>query len=260
MHNAAFKECRVNLTYVAFEVNPSQLEGAISGIRALGIVGFNVTIPHKEAIIRYLDELDPLASEMVAVNTVTRRDEILIGTNTDGYGALKALRRQGIEINGRKIVILGAGGAARAISYAFSDHCESIVFLNRTKKRANLLSKELKNKDIRTKCLPLTKSGLEQSLKTADMLVNATSIGMYPRVEESLVPSNLLHPELVVFDLVYNPPDTKLLRDAKKRGLRIVDGIDMLVYQGATAFENWTGKNPPIETMRQTIIKQLRGD
>jgi shikimate dehydrogenase len=260
MHNAAFKERHLDLTYVAFEVSPAQLESAVSGLRALGIVGFNVTIPHKETILRYLDELGPVAAEMRAVNTVTRQDDRLIGTNTDGEGALKALNRQGIEINGRTIVILGAGGAARAVSYAFSEHCDSIVFLNRTEKRAALLSKELEHRGIRTKCLPLTESGLKRSLKTADMLVNATPIGMHPRVEASLIPPNLLHPELMVFDLVYNPPNTKLLRDAKKRGLHTIDGLDMLVYQGATAFENWTGKSAPIETMRQAVLRQLRGN
>lgn len=246
--------------YIAFEVKPSQLGAAVAGLRALNVVGFNVTIPHKEAIIRYLDELEPSAGEMRAVNTVIRHNEALIGANTDGEGALRALREQGIDLTGWRIVILGAGGAARALSYAFSEHCDSIIFLNRTQKIANALSRELKQKGIKATYLPLTRAGIAQSLEHADMLVNATSVGMRPRTEESLIPPDLLRPELVIFDLVYNPSDTKLLRDAKKMGLTTIDGIHMLVYQGAIAFEKWTGKKAPIEIMRDTVINRLRGD
>ncbi|MFQ6123467.1 MAG: shikimate dehydrogenase [Candidatus Heimdallarchaeota archaeon] len=260
MHNSAFKECQLDLMYIAFEVKPSQLGAAVAGLRALNVVGFNVTIPHKEAIIRYLDELEPSAGEMRAVNTVIRHNEALIGANTDGEGALRALREQGIDLTGWRIVILGAGGAARALSYAFSEHCDSIIFLNRTQKIANALSRELKQKGIKATYLPLTRAGIAQSLEHADMLVNATSVGMRPRTEESLIPPDLLRPELVIFDLVYNPSDTKLLRDAKKMGLTTIDGIHMLVYQGAIAFEKWTGKKAPIEIMRDTVINRLRGD
>lgn len=255
MHNSAFKECKLDLTYIAFEVKPSKLDAAVTGLRALNVVGFNVTIPHKEAIIRYLDEIDPSASEIGAVNTVIRQKEDLIGVNTDGEGALRALREKRVNLTGWRIVILGAGGAARAISYAFSKYCDSIIFLNRTQKKSKALSRELNQKDINASYLPLTRASIDQSLEHADMLVNATSVGMHPRTEESLIPPDLLRPELIVFDLVYNPIDTKLLRDAKRKGLTTIDGTHLLVYQGAIAFEKWTGQKAPIEIMRDAVIK-----
>jgi len=260
MHNSAFKECQLDLAYIAFEVKPAQLCAAVAGLRALNVLGFNVTIPHKEAIIKYLDELESSAAEIGAVNTVIRQDDALIGANTDGEGAVRALREQGIDITGERIAVLGAGGAARAVGYAFSKHCESIIFLNRTQKRASSLSKELKQNGVKSTYLPLNRTGIAQSLAQADMLVNATVVGMHPRTEESLIPPDLLRPELIVFDLVYNPIDTKLLRDARRRGLTTIDGTHMLVYQGAIAFEKWTEQKAPVEIMRNAVIKELKGD
>ncbi len=258
MHNSAFNALQLDYIYVAFKVSPSQLGEAVTGLKTLNIAGFNVTIPHKETIIKYIDILEPSAIEIGAVNTIIRKDDELIGTNTDCDGALYCLRDQGIDPSGMKITILGAGGAARAVGYAFSKYCDTLIFLNRTQKRAQMLSSEFKENGVRSKHFPLNKTGIAQSLEQTDMLVNATSVGMSPRIEESIIPPNLLKPELIVFDLVYNPIETRLLSDARENGLTVIDGAQMLVYQGAIAFEKWTGKKAPVNIMRNAVLNRLQ--
>ena len=261
MHNAAFEKMGVDYFYVLFRVKKEQLAKAIEGVRALNIRGLNVTIPHKVAIIPFLDELDPLAEKIGAVNTVVNDEGILTGYNTDATGFLQALLERGIEPRGKNIVILGAGGASRAISFILADRGSNLVILNRlleldwAKELASRLS-HIFTKEV--EALELNEENLAEVLEKADILVNATSVGMTPNIDETLVPFNLLKPGLVVFDVVYNPIKTKLLREAEQAGAETISGIDMLVWQGALAFEKWTGLKAPIELMREEVIKVLQ--
>ena len=260
MHNAAFERMGIDYLYVPFRVKKEQLAKAIEGVRALNIRGLNVTIPHKVAIIPFLDGLDPLAEKIDAVNTIVNDEGILTGYNTDATGFLQALLERGIEPRGENIVILGAGGASRAISFILAERGSNLVILNRlleldwAEELASKISKIFKKE---VKALELVKENLAAVLEKADILVNATSVGMTPNIDETLVPFNLLKPSLVVFDIVYNPIKTRLLREAEQAGAKTISGVDMLVWQGALAFEKWTGLKAPIELMRAEVIKVL---
>jgi len=260
MHNAAFEKMKIDYFYVLFRVKREQLAKAIEDMRALNIRGLNVTIPHKVAIIPFLDKLDPLAEKIGAVNTVVNDEGILTGYNTDATGFLQALLERGIEPKGKNIVILGAGGASRAISFILAERGSNLVILNRlleldwAEELASKLSK-IFTKEV--EALELNETNLAEVLEKADILINATRVGMTPNIDETLVPFNLLKPSLVVFDIVYNPIKTRLLREAEQAGAETISGIDMLVYQGALAFEKWTGLKAPIELMRKEVIKVL---
>ena len=260
MHNAAFEKMGIDYFYVPFRVKREHLAKAIRDMRALNIRGLNVTIPHKVAIIPFLDKLDPLAEKIGAVNTVVNDDGILTGYNTDATGFLQALLERGIEPKGKNIVILGAGGASRAISFILAERGSNLVILNRlmelnwAEELANKLS-QIFTKEVEV--LELNEENLAEVLEKADILVNATSVGMTPNIDETLVPFNLLKPGLVVFDVVYHPIKTRLLREAEQAGAETISGIDMLVWQGALAFEKWTGLKAPIELMRKEVIKVL---
>jgi len=261
MHNAAFEKMGVDYFYVPFRVKKEQLAKAIEGVRALNIRGLNVTIPHKVDIIPFLDGLDPLAKRIGAVNTVVNDEGILTGYNTDATGFLQALLERGIEPRGGNIVILGAGGASRAISFILAETGSNLVILNRLLELdwAEELASRLSHTFAKeVEALELNQKNLAEALEKADILVNATSVGMTPSMDETLVPFNLLKPGLVVFDIVYNPIKTRLLREAEEAGAKIISGIDMLVWQGALAFEKWTGIKAPIELMREEVIKILQ--
>jgi len=259
IHNAAFIKMGLDYHYVPFRVKEEELGKAIDGMRALNIRGLNVTIPHKVAIIPLLDELDPLAEKIEAVNTVTNDDGVLEGSNTDASGFLQALLERGIEPKGKNIVILGAGGASRAVSFSLVERGAHMVILNRRLERAEELAGRLSttfNKEV--KALELVVDNLAQVLGEADILVNATSVGMSPNINETPVPSSLLKPGLVVVDIVYNPIKTRLLREAEEAGAETVSGVDMFVWQGALAFEIWTGVKAPVELMRAEVVRQLK--
>ena len=258
MQNAALKTAGVDAVYLALKVSPPMLRSAVTGFRAVGLAGFNVTIPHKVAVMRCLDGLDPSAANLGAVNTVTNHEGRLIGHNTDGAGALAALQGAGVDPKGLNAVILGAGGAARAIAFSLALKVESLVILNRTGTRASRLGKDVeKVAEAKVKGMRLTPENLQESLASADLLVNAASVGMSPRTEESLVERYLLHSDLTVFDIVYSPLRTQLMRDAEAMGARTVGGLSMLVHQGALAFELWTRKKAPIQVMREALEKQI---
>lgn len=259
MHNAAFQYLGLDYVYVAFNVPPGRLKDAVSGIRGLGIYGVNVTMPHKINVIKYLDELDEGARLAGSVNTILNRDEKLVGYTTDGLGALSALRHAGADPAGRKVVILGAGGASRSICFALANYVRELVILNRTLERAVKLADELRRvfSSANVGAGPLSDSVLESVLKDADILINATSVGMKPNVDETPVKRELLHGNLTVFDIVYEPLETRLLKEAKSVGARTVDGLWMLVYQGALSFEIWTGAKAPVEVMREAALKRL---
>ena len=261
MHNAAFEKMGLNYFYVPFRVKKEDLGKAIEGMKALNIRGLNVTIPHKVAVIPFLDKLDPLAEKIGAVNTIVNDDGILTGYNTDATGFLQALLESGIEPKDKNVVILGAGGASRAISFILAERGAYLVILNRLLELdwAEELAGRLSNIfGEEVKALVLVKENLVGSLEKADILINATSVGMSPNIDESPVPSTLLKPALVIFDIVYNPIKTRLLREAGEAGAKTISGIDMLVWQGALAFEKWTGLKAPVKLMKDEVIKVLK--
>jgi shikimate dehydrogenase len=260
MHNAAFAGLGLDFIYVPFRVRPERLAAAVAGLRALAVAGFNVTIPHKVAVVPLLDSLDPLAEKIGAVNTVVQDDGQLRGYNTDAAGFLRAALEGGIKLEGSRIVVLGAGGASRAISYALAERGADLTILNRRQELdwaeniAGLIGREL-GRPVRV--LELRRDLLAGALAGADVLVNATSVGMSPNGDASPVPPGLLRQDLTVFDVVYNPIETRLLKEAAAAGARTVSGIDMLAWQGALAFELWTGRPAPVDLMRRVAIAAL---
>ena len=258
MHNAALKELSLDYIYLAFDVPPNDLEKVILGFKKSNMKGINVTIPHKEAIIHYLDELDPLSKQIGAVNAIKNEEGVLLGRNTDALGAKQALLDAGFKIEGKKALILGAGGAARAISFALTEKIDEIFISNRTEEKAIKLAKELHHK---TKIKAVGKDMSEKTLRTlvdsVDILINTTPIGMYPKIDVSPISKDLLDENLFIFDIIYNPLQTRLLKDAKEIGSKTLNGLDMFINQGALAFEWWTGKKPNVKLMKENIIEQL---
>jgi len=260
IHNAAFRELALDYVYLPFRVDKDELGKAIDGMRAFNIRGLNVTIPHKVTVIPFLNELDPLAEKLGAVNTIVNNDGFLKGFNTDAAGFLQALLEEGVEPSGKNVAILGAGGASRAISFILAERGSNIVILNRllelnwAVELASNIS-QVFNKEVQA--LELTEENLAATLEKIDIIVNATSVGMTPNVDVTPVPAVLLKPGLVVFDAVYNPTKTRLLREAEQAGAKTIGGLDMLVWQGALAFEMWTGLKAPVKLMKKEVLKAL---
>lgn len=261
MHNAAFRALGLNCAYVALRVPERFLPDAIGGIRALGMAGFNVTTPHKISIVGLLDELDESASLVGAVNTVKNDRGKLIGFNTDGEGALRALKGKIGLIKKKEVVLLGAGGAAHAIAFSLASAGARLTIANRTVPKARAFASTIEQKlGINVEVISLARAKLTEALKNADALINATSVGMYPRADQTLVSASMMHRGLIVNDIVYRPLLTRLLREARRAGGRTIDGLGMLVHQGALAFEIWTGKRAPIKVMDAAAKRQLRGE
>jgi shikimate dehydrogenase len=258
MHNAAFNALGLNIVYVAFPVTPDRLEEAIKGAKSLGLLGLNVTMPHKHAVIQYLDETDSTAKAMGAVNTILNERGKLFGYNTDGKGVMIALQENGVDLEEKKMLLLGAGGAAKAIAFQAAQETDELVILNRTEAKAKQLANLLKETfGTKVKGKTLSLIVLKEELETTDILVNATSVGMSPNVNTSPVPSDLLHSSLCVMDIVYNPLETKLMKDANAVGAKVVSGLEMLLYQGAVAFEIWTNCPAPVEVMKEAALSEL---
>ena len=260
MHNVAFEKLGLEYVYIPLRVKAEELAQAVKGLKALNICGFNITIPHKVAVIPLLDGLDPLAEKIGAVNTVVSEDGSLRGYNTDAEGFLRALLERGIEPEGKNVVVLGAGGASRAISYILAERDARLTILNRKLEldwAVELARRLYEDFEKEVKALELRADYLAAVLQEADILINATSVGMSPDSDESPVPAELLKPDLVVFDIVYNPIRTKLLKEAKTAGGMTIEGIDMLVWQGALAFEKWTGQAAPFDLMRKEAVEAL---
>jgi len=258
MHNAALKDLSLDYVYVAFNIPPNDLKKAVLGFKMFSIKGINVTIPHKENIIPYLDEIDPLAEKIGAVNTIKNEGKYLIGKNTDASGAKKALLDAGCEIAGKKALILGAGGAAKAVSFAISEDLDAVYIANRTEKRAIKLAKDLTNKTtIKAVGKNMSINTLKNLVNDVDILINTTPLGMYPDIDGSPISEEILHSNLFVFDIVYNPLETRLLKEARKIGCKTLGGLDMFVNQGALAFEWWTGKKPSLNLMKEKVVEFL---
>ena len=261
IHNASFREMRLDYVYVPFRVKKEEVRRAIEGMRALHIRGLNVTIPHKVAVIPFLDGLDTTAEKIGAVNTIVNDNGFLKGYNTDAAGFLQALLERGIEPGGKKVVILGAGGASHAISFALAESVTDLTILNRLtglERAQQITDKISRTFGRKVRALVLEENSLREALQGADILVNATSVGMSPHAGETPVPARLLRKKLVVFDIVYNPLETRLLREAGSAGAVAIAGLDMLVWQGALAFELWTGEKAPLELMRKAGAEALQ--
>ncbi|MHA1649761.1 MAG: shikimate dehydrogenase [Candidatus Helarchaeota archaeon] len=258
MHNAAFQELGLDYVYVALRVDNDKVKEAIEGIRAFNIKGANVTVPHKIKAMQYLDEIDPVAENIGAINTILNRDGYLYGTNTDGIGAVRSLQEENVDLKNKKIVMIGAGGVARPISYNFAPDAKDFVLFDIAQNAVQNLTDELNKKlggNIRGyKSDPAI---IAKELQDADIFINATPVGMYPNINHSVIPKELLRKDLVVFDVVYNPLETKLLKDAKAVGAKAISGVMMLVYQGVAAFELWTGKKAPVALMKKMVLEGL---
>jgi len=258
LHNAAFNHLKLDFVFLAFKVEAAELENAMRGIRGLGIRGLNVTMPHKTAVTRYLDEVDSTVKFLGSANTILNDDGKLLGFNTDGVGALRALRENGVNPTGKKLLLLGAGGAAKAAAFSLAQEAEALCILNRAPERAkelaDALSRMLGKKVVGDSLSPST---IQKNLQDADILINATSVGMHPNISQSLVAPQWLKPDLTVMDIVYNPLETKLAKDAKAAGAKVISGVEMLLYQGAASFEIWTGLVSPIEVMRTAALNKL---
>jgi shikimate dehydrogenase len=260
IHNAAFEELSLPLVYLAHDVAPADLPAAISGVRALGYRGLSITMPHKVAALALVDEVDEVARAIGCINTVVNRDGRLHGYNSDGQGALDALRRVGIAIDGQRVLVLGSGGAARALAMtvALRRRPADLTILGVEGVELSALGRDLAEKAGRqARTRHLDDKSLASAIAEADLLLHCTPVGMTPDVERSLVPAGLLRPELSVFDAVYNPRRTRLLRDAAAAGCRVVEGMEMFLGQAMVQFELWTGKPAPAETMRAVIEARL---
>ena len=245
MHNAAFKAAEVNAFYGAFE--SSDLEGSIGGMRALSICGMSVTIPFKTSVIPYLDELDSLAEQIGAVNTIVNVKGRLKGYNTDGLGAMKALEGK-IDLAGKRCVLVGAGGAARGIGFMARERGMKLVVVNRSMDRGFALADFLECPFI-----PLERI---QAIH-ANVLIQSTPVGMFPHENISPVPDYVFQKDMVVMDAIYNPLETRLLKNARAKGCTTISGLEMFIHQGAEQFRLWTGLNPPVDIMRAVVKKAL---
>lgn len=262
MHNEAFQLLDLDYTYLCFEVNEETLPAAVDGLKACGIRGFNLTMPNKNKIVELLDELSPAARLIGAVNTVVNDDGHLIGYNTDGVGYMQAVKDAGYDITGKTITIMGAGGAATAIcAQAALDGVEKIHifaretsrFWDRTQKLAENINSTLpckavlhENKDT---------AALAQAISESALLLNATSVGMAPNTEGTIIEdTSLYHPDLIVSDAIYNPRETRFLKEAREAGCRTFNGMYMLLYQGAEAFRLWTGKEMPVKEIKANFF------
>jgi len=253
MHNAAFKKLGMDAVYLAFRVSKDELGAAIRGAKSLGIAGLNVTIPLKEHALSFVD-VDEITKQIGAINTIDFSSGRSVGYNTDGIGSLRVLKETVGEIKGTNVLILGAGGAAKAIAFYLDAEGAKVTVANRTKERAVQLASRLNTADA----IGLD-AEFKERIKNANVLINATSVGMHPHDNQTLVHAELMHPDLVVFDIVYNPLETRLLKEAKHAGVkRIVNGVKMLVYQGAASFKIWTNEEPPIAVMEKAVINALR--
>jgi shikimate dehydrogenase len=259
MHNAAFQALSMDAVFLAFKVMQTQVEEAMGGVRSLGIRGLNVTMPNKNVVMQYLDEIDEQAKLIGSVNTVLNEGGRLRGFSTDGVGAHRALEENGVKLAGKKLVLLGAGGAARAIAFTLARETRELVILNRTPEKISALAQALNTKfHKKITSSSLTSSNIEQNLQGADVLINATSVGMHPNEKHTPVKPALLNSDLTVMDIIYNPLETKLAKDAKAAGAKVISGVEMLIHQGAASFEIWTGKAAPVEVMRQSALNQLK--
>lgn len=260
IHNAAFRTLGLNFVYLAWQVEA--IGDAIKGLRALGnFRGASVTIPHKVAAIPFLDHVEQTAQRIDAINTIVAEKGALTGHNTDATGALRALREGEVELRGRRIVVLGSGGAARAIAFALAAEsgAEKLILLGIEDMERTRLAQDIRaTAAVTVEDSSLDEATLRRVLPAAHVLIHCTPLGMSPKVETTCVPSSLLHADLAVMDIVYNPRETRLLKEARHAGCRTIPGLEMFLNQAVEQFELWTNQPAPVEVMRQVLESQFR--
>ncbi len=257
MQNQAFQNLGLDYYYLPIEVSAENLGAVVGGIRHMNFAGFNITMPHKMNIIQYLDEIDSLAEMIGSVNTVVIKDGRLKGYSTDGTGFVRSLELdKGISLKGKKIFILGAGGAAKSIALTLAgQNVREIVICNRTLEKAKEISDRV-NRNFRHCCspLPADPEKMRPSLSDVDILVNTTNLGMHPDTGSLPIEPKLLSRRLLVYDIIYHPLKTRLLEEAERAGCATMNGLGMLIYQGAEAFSLWTGLEAPIDVMKKSVF------
>jgi shikimate dehydrogenase len=257
MFSAAFSKIKIDYAYLAFRVEPQDLPAALRGLQALEFVGCNVTMPHKIEVVKYIDGLEGAARLIGSVNVVANVNGELIGHNTDGLGVLAALDFGGVEIKKRRVLLVGYGGAARAVAFEMASKGKpaELIVAGRDQIKADSLAKELKHM-VKARGVRLDDKVLAS--QGADVIINATPVGMHPRIHECPIAEPLLGPEVAVLDLVYDPVETRLLHLAKEKGCKVINGLEVLVQQGAMTFKIWTGLTAPIEEMRKAAGGAIR--
>lgn len=260
MQNAALASLGLNWVYVPFQVSPTRLAAAVAGLEGLGIAGLNVTVPHKAAAAELVDELGETARVLQAVNTIHVNDGAVYGHNTDARGFMASLAEAGESVEGRRVAVVGAGGAARSVAFAVArGGASEVAILNRTRERAEAVAALVRaHAGATVSVLDLSGTEAEEAVREAALVVNSTSVGMYPHADVApVVPAQWFGEGQCVCDLVYTPRDTALLRAAASRGARTLDGTGMLVHQGAAALELWTGRPAPVDVMRAALREAL---
>lgn len=261
IHNTAFQCLNLNYVYLVFDIIQEDLEVVVTGMKAIGARGFNVTMPYKKDIIPYLNEISNEARLIGTVNTVVNQGGHLIGYNTDGKGYIQSLAEEGVSIINKCIVIIGAGGAASSIAIQTAlEGANEIIILNRTLEKAeNIIDIIRKNIfSCKAEAEELNDKNLKKAMGKSDILINCTSIGMYPNEDKSIIgDESIMPPDLVVSDLIYKPYKTKLLKLAEKRGCKCINGLGMLLWQGAFAFKLWTGKEMPVDFIKDLLKKSF---
>ncbi|MBA2861955.1 shikimate dehydrogenase [Methanococcus maripaludis] len=256
MHNTAIEDLGINYVYLAFDVSEENLKNVVSGAKALQITGFNVTIPHKINIMKYLDEIDEDAKAIGAVNTVKIENGKAIGYNTDGIGAKRTLEEKAGILIDKNILIIGSGGASRAVCFELAKD-NNLTIINRNIEKAKILSEEFSKKLKKQK--PINYGDLDLDIKNFDIILNTTPVGMHPNTNvDPVIPLKNIKKDAVVMDLIYNPIEPVFLKEAIKYGAKTINGLGMLVYQGAVSFEIWTGMKPDIYVMKKAINSKIR--
>ncbi|MBN1962162.1 MAG: shikimate dehydrogenase [Deltaproteobacteria bacterium] len=260
IHNAAFAALGIPLVYVAHDIAPGQIKEGIAAIRTLNYRGLSVTIPHKVCALSCMDEVDPTANAIGCINTVVNDNGRLRGYNSDGRGALNALREAGADPKGQRVLMLGSGGGARAISMtlALEARPQNLSILSIDDTELTKLTNDITQRSgLKVDGLTLNDHNLKYAINQSDILLHCTPVGQSPNQSQSLVPTSLLRNDLAVFDIVYNPRRTQLLQQAAAAGCRIIEGVEMFLGQALVQFELWTGKKPPVEVMRQVLLERL---
>lgn len=259
LHNAAFEKLGLNYIYVAFCVE--KVKNALLGMRALGIRGLSVTIPYKTEVLKYVDEIEETTASIGSANTIVNDNGKLKCYSSDGIGAITALKEADINLKNKRILILGSGGAARAIAFTMvmKEKISSLTILGIIEKEVRKLGKDITKKTkVKVEAKLLCSINLKENIEKNDILIHCTPVGMLPNINQSLVPKNYLKKELTVFDIVYNPLKTKLIKEAKNCGCKVILGMDMFIHQAAFQFEIWTSRKMPIDLMKKIVEKNLK--
>lgn len=260
IHNAAFEELGLDFVYLAFRVE--DVKSALAGMRALSnFRGMSVTIPHKIEAMNHVDEIAEVDRSIGSINTIINDNGKLIGLGTDGPGALKALVDAGVELGGKSVLMLGAGGASRAIAFTLAriTKLNKLTLMDINEAMLQGLAADLRTGTAaRIEAEALTDASLAKAMAHADVIINCTPIGMHPKEDASLVPVELFRPGQAVFDIVYNPLETRLLTDARSRGLTVISGVEMFINQAVLQFREFTGVDAPVEVMRRVVMERLK--